>query len=312
MRIHNMRIDEAFLGLMVALPFILAGTAKFGTIYPGQDAPAQDYQGEDYQGEDYNGGYPEDYTQPEAPGILPAQAPIPLPRLVAHGRVILTPEGVEIALEEQGFIYVHRVVYTGAIYTALARGPRGYDVSLRVDASTGEVLWPHYYIEPYYYGPYRGVAPLAAPLPPAAAPPPVVNGRYAPRRAPGPALMTFDRVRFALERVGFTEIAEAGYEDGVFRVEGRNRSGEYVRLVVDAYTGEVIYERVVSSFDDPWSREFSDFSTVRRQLVRDLYTNIQGVRVEDDFILVDAENRHGDEVRLMVDRRTGRVLKTVN
>jgi hypothetical protein len=116
--------------------------------------------------------------------------------------------------------------------------------------------------------------------------------------------MTFDRVRFALERAGFTEIAEAGYEDGIFRVEGRNRNGEYVRLVVDAYTGDVIYERIVSSFQDPWSREFDDFPVVRRQLAKDQYTNIQSVRVEDDFILVDAENRHGDEVRLMVDRRT--------
>jgi hypothetical protein len=227
-----MKFRSTLKTLIVTLSLSLAaGAATWVALadgYPDGDDYADDYVAPDYMA-----------PLPLPPAILFTRR---LPTLIAYGRVILTPEGVELALEDQGYFYVRRVVYTGGIYTALARSRRGIDVSLWVDASTGFVITPHYYYPPYYYGPQRAV--YVAPALPLAPPPRA--GRYAPRPRAAPVVMTFPRVREALERLGYVEIVDAGYADGVFRVEARNDRDDRVRLVVDAYTGEVLYDRVVN------------------------------------------------------------------
>jgi hypothetical protein len=227
--------------------------------------------------------------------------PLLLPTLKDDGRTILAPEGVTIALREQGFFDIRRVVYTGGVYTAVARSRSGVDRTLRIEATTGLVLRP-YRRDAVYAGDASVYVEPSVPR---------TRIGYVDRAADR-VLLTFARIRSGLEDLGYSDCNEASYRDGVFRVEARNTRGDLVRLRVDAYTGDILNERIVASFDDPWTDDYDEvgFDVVRKRLLRDRYKDIESIRVNGDIMVLKAEDRYGDEVRLTVDSRSGRIIKT--
>jgi uncharacterized membrane protein YkoI len=249
--------------------------------------------------------------RPAAVAVPPSYDWRLFPTISDNGRPILSPEGVSMAAREQGWSDIERVYYTGGVYTAVGRAPNGVDWNLRIDATTGLVLRPHRHHHHGLYGPKDAAVILEEPVPVPRTRTRV--GRYVDptyTRAGERELLTFARVRGGLEDLGYSDCTEVGYEEGIFRVQGKNRGGDLVRLVVDAYTGEVINERAVPNFDDPWTEDPYPvrFDTVRRRLLRQDYRDIEGIRSDGDILVLRAEDRHGEEVRLTVDARTGRVI----
>jgi hypothetical protein len=226
-----------------------------------------------------------------------------LPTISDNGRPILAPEGVRAALREQGFIEPQRIYYTGGIYTALARTPHGGERSLRVDATTGLVI--HRHGDHHHIGDRAPIV-LDEPLVPRKR-----IGRYIDRSAiDEPVLLSFHKVRSELEGLGYTDCDEAGFDDGLYRIQARNRKGDLVRLMVDGYTNEIIAERVVASFDDPWIDEPRNarIEWIKRRLRRDEYRDIREIRLDGRQYIVEAEDATGDEVRLVVDARSGHII----
>ena len=229
-----------------------------------------------------------------------------LPTITTAGRTILAPDGIARAVEQQGFFAVRRIVYTGGVYTALARSEDGVDYTLKIDAETGMVLPPNDGLD---YGPRVAGDDLT--------PPPRI-GRYSDRSGLVEkttierVVLPFPRVRTSLEALGYKDCNQAGYEQGIFRVEAVNGRGDLVRLTVDAYTGDVLNERVVESFDTPWVAESIEglrFDTIKRRLESERYRDVDKIKVQGDQIVVKAEDRNGEEVRLIVDAHSGRVIE---
>jgi hypothetical protein len=229
-----------------------------------------------------------------------------LPTISDNGRPILAPEGIAFALREQGFTEPTRIYYTGGLYTAVARTPRGEERSLLVDATTGLVIRRHGDHVHYGDGDFRRPAAVVLEEP---VRPPVRIGRYNERSADR-TILSFSKVRSDLEALGYQDCDAAGYGDGVYRIQARNSDGERVRLSVDAYTNEIISERVVTSFDDPWIHEprSTRVDWLKRRLMREDYKEITNVRRKGNDYVVEAEDRYGDDVRLLVDGRSGRII----
>jgi hypothetical protein len=165
----------------------------------------------------------------------------PFPTISDNGRPVLSPEGVTLALREQGWSDIRRVYYTGGLYTAVGRSPKGVDWNVRVDATTGLVLSPYHHH--HGYGPGDAALYLEEPAPV----PRARLGRYRERSADRSADITddpysarFDKVRKRLQRKGYRDIEGIRSDGNVLVMTAEDRYGEVVRLTVDARTGRII------------------------------------------------------------------------
>jgi hypothetical protein len=137
------------------------------------------------------------------------------------GRGFLSPRQVEYRLERRGYRGVHNISYSRSDrhYHADARDSRGNMVRLSVHAFSGQVLDVDYL-------------------------------RYG-------RLMPFWRIERRLEASGYFNVQQLGTSNNRYRVEARNARGQYVRLIVDGYTGEVLRQRHADSGRRWFDAEFS-------------------------------------------------------
>jgi hypothetical protein len=140
-------------------------------------------------------------------------------------RRILTPNAIARSLRDSDYTNVRRVVYTGGLYTAAATDHEGRQVTLQINARSGEVIVVNG--QRFRRADWRGDRP---------------SFTRATRRIESREVEPLDRadVRRALMRDGYRDLGWIREVGNVFIVKARDVGGERVELTIDGLTGEVI------------------------------------------------------------------------
>jgi len=172
-----------------------------------------------------------------------------------------------LRFDEAGYFAVYELGLAHGYWTAEATRADGVRVDLVLDAATG-TLWA------------TGGSGADAPLTAAA-------------------------VRSRLAAAGYRDIRDLELDDGFWEAEARNAAGRRVDLIVHAWTGEVVHERVEGA---PVAGALTAAQIIER-LTAAGYRNIRDLEFDDGVWEADAINPAGVRVELWIDPVTGEVLR---
>ncbi|MFC5436848.1 PepSY domain-containing protein [Rhodanobacter umsongensis] len=113
--------------------------------------------------------------------------------------------------------------------------------------------------------------------------------------------MTEPQVHSKLAEQGYTKVHDVKFKDGMWRAEARSADGKRVNLRIDAASGEVYPNKLVSRLSE---------KDVRASLETQGYTHVHDVEFDDGIWKAKAENPAGADVKLKIDASTGKVIAT--
>lgn len=113
--------------------------------------------------------------------------------------------------------------------------------------------------------------------------------------------MTEPQVQSELTAQGYTKIHELKFKDGMWRTEARSANGDRVDLRIDAKTGQVYPDKLISKLSK---------QDVRAALEAQGYTHVHDVDFDDGIWKAKAHNPSGNSVKLKIDADTGKVIGT--
>lgn len=172
-----------------------------------------------------------------------------------------------LRFDEAGHFAVYDLALAHGYWTAEATRADGRRVDLLLDAATGQ-LWST-----------GGTGPDAP--------------------------LTATAVRERLAAAGYRNIRDLELDDGYWEAEARNAAGRSVDLLVHAWTGAVVDERVEG---EPVAGALTAAQIVER-LTAAGYRNIRNLKFDDGYWEADATNAAGVRVELLIDPVTGEVLR---
>jgi len=111
--------------------------------------------------------------------------------------------------------------------------------------------------------------------------------------------MTKPQVQGKLTTQGYTKVHDLKFKDGMWHADARSANGDKVDLRIDAKTGEVYPDKLVSKLSK---------QDVRASLESQGYTHVHDVDFDDGMWKAKAHNPAGNKVELKVDANTGKVI----
>ena len=115
--------------------------------------------------------------------------------------------------------------------------------------------------------------------------------------------LTETQVRALLNEGGYTRIDDLDFEDGAWETDATSADGNRVDVRVDAASGRVYAEKLVSSLSE---------DDVKARLTVDGYSKVHDVDFDDGMWKAEAENSNGKDVRIHLHANDGRILHVEN
>jgi hypothetical protein len=202
-----MYLKSALKAFALPLPFSLAALGAFAASnaddYSDSHSTDSFYEESGYETDDYR---PRDFMR-------------------VGQRQILTPDAVMRRLKDGDYSNLRRVTYSAGFYTVAAKDFDGRDVTLIIDANSGEVVGLNG--KTLLEATWREERPTF---------------KRASRRVESAetGLLTRNDVREELTREGYTDLGWLREVGNVFICNARDSGGSRVELTIDAFTGQVI------------------------------------------------------------------------
>lgn len=111
--------------------------------------------------------------------------------------------------------------------------------------------------------------------------------------------LTAVQVRAQLEAQGYTAINDVEFDDGMWEADARSADGNRVDVRLDAKTGQVYADELVSNLGR---------SDIRAKLAAAGYTNVHDVDYDDGVWKAEADDPAGKDVELRLDPATGEII----
>ena len=118
-----------------------------------------------------------------------------------------------------------------------------------------------------------------------------------------PRTLTEPQLRELLEKQGYTRIDDLEFEDGMWETDATSADGNRVDERIDAATGKVYAEDMVSSLSA---------EDIKARLTAAGYSNVHDLDYDDGVWEADAEREDGKNVNIRVDPKDGRILGVEN
>ena len=118
-----------------------------------------------------------------------------------------------------------------------------------------------------------------------------------------PRTLTEPQLRELLEKQGYTRIDDLEFEDGMWETDATSADGNRVDVRIDAATGKVYAEDMVSSLSA---------EDIKARLTAAGYSNVHDLDYDDGVWEADAEREDGKNVNIRVDPKDGRILGVEN
>lgn len=111
--------------------------------------------------------------------------------------------------------------------------------------------------------------------------------------------LTEAKVRARLTEMGYTQVNDVKFTDGVWKADARSAEGNHVDVRLDAKTGEIYPDEQVANLGE---------ADVRAQLAAAGYTNVHDVDYANGIWNAEADDPSGRDVEVKLDPKTGKVI----
>lgn len=112
--------------------------------------------------------------------------------------------------------------------------------------------------------------------------------------------MTSTQVRAALTEGGYTDIHDVEFEDGVWKADVTDATGNKIDVRLDPATGRIYPETAGAS-------NLGE-ADIRAKLTAEGFTRIEDVEFDDGLWKAEADNPEGQRMDLKVDPQDGRII----
>jgi len=112
--------------------------------------------------------------------------------------------------------------------------------------------------------------------------------------------MTVTEVRAALTEGGYTEIEDVEFEEGVWKADAKDATGNKIDVRLDPATGRIYPETAGAS-------NLGE-ADIRAKLTAAGYTRIRDVEFDDGLWKAEADNAEGQRMDLKLDPQDGRII----
>ncbi|ATD68621.1 peptidase M4 [Luteimonas chenhongjianii] len=112
--------------------------------------------------------------------------------------------------------------------------------------------------------------------------------------------MTATQVRAALTEGGYTEIEDVEFEEGVWKADAKDATGNKIDVRLDPATGRIYPETAGAS-------NLGE-ADIRAKLTAAGYTRIKDVEFDDGLWKAEADNAEGQRMDLKLDPQDGRII----
>ncbi len=114
-------------------------------------------------------------------------------------------------------------------------------------------------------------------------------------------------IQTRLTTAGYSNIRDLEFDDGFWEADATNAGGKKVELVIHPLTGAVLSERIDG--EPPANSGLLSADQIRAALTTAGYTNIRDLEFDKGVWEADATNARGQRVELVIDARTGAVIR---
>lgn len=114
-------------------------------------------------------------------------------------------------------------------------------------------------------------------------------------------------IQTRLTTAGYSNIRDLEFDDGFWEADATNAAGKKVELVIHPLTGAVLSERIDG--EPPAGSGLLSAEQIRAALTTAGYTNIRDLEFDKGVWEADATNARGQRVELVIDARTGAVIR---